>query len=503
MELEPGVEEYLKSGSLTQASKETGIPRSTIYSRVKKLKVDKPLVAGSVEAPKHPSLWGTDQKTYFLTCAQNNTRVHKQLWANMLQYADMLEADILVSRFTYNHMGFYKPKDSNEMWYDPCVSQHVNDSHLELADGLHWCGETNTLPTARRPLSGYETHTGTDSAIYPHVKFALEPIATAKAEATKMTYTTGTVTERNYIAKKAGLVAEHHHCYGFLLVTVEVDGSWKARQVNATDDGNFQDMDLVFNNGTVTSGNRVEAITWGDIHACSLGGETQRWEDGGLLDQLMPRYQFMHDVFDGHTCNHYDDLKPLNKFKNAMYGTASVQEEILDTAEFLKLSEREWCTTVVPDANHNARIDKWLDTVDFRKDHINAVFFLEANLFRYSSKVDASGMGDMLTLEWATRRVFDLPNTTFLKNDDSYIVADIENGMHGHIGPNGSRGTPMGLSKVAHKANIGHSHAARIIDGLYVAGVCQLDHGYNEGPSSWSISHIITYPNGKRTIITE
>jgi hypothetical protein len=26
--------------------------------------------------------------------------------------------------------------------------------------------------------------------------------------------------------------------------------------------------------------------------------------------------------------------------------------------------------------------------------------------------------------------------------------------------------------------------------------------GYNKGPSSWSHSHVITYPNGKRSIIT-
>jgi hypothetical protein len=75
--------------------------------------------------------------------------------------------------------------------------------------------------------------------------------------------------------------------------------------------------------------------------------------------------------------------------------------------------------------------------------------------------------------------------------------------MHGHLGPNGSRGTPQNLNKVGRRANTGHTHSAGIWNGLYVAGTSStLDFGYNKGPSSWTHSHIVTYPNGKRTIIT-
>jgi len=51
--------------------------------------------------------------------------------------------------------------------------------------------------------------------------------------------------------------------------------------------------------------------------------------------------------------------------------------------------------------------------------------------------------------------------------------------------------------------NTGHTHSTGIIDGVYTAGVHgKLDMDYNKGPSSWSHSHVITYPNGKRAIIT-
>jgi len=59
------------------------------------------------------------------------------------------------------------------------------------------------------------------------------------------------------------------------------------------------------------------------------------------------------------------------------------------------------------------------------------------------------------------------------------------------------------LSKIGRRANTGHTHTAQIIDGLFVAGtMTRLRLDYVKGPSSWSHSLIVTYPNGKRTIVT-
>jgi hypothetical protein len=86
--------------------------------------------------------------------------------------------------------------------------------------------------------------------------------------------------------------------------------------------------------------------------------------------------------------------------------------------------------------------------------------------------------------------------------DESLKISGIECGMHGHLGPNGARGNPRNLRTVG-KANTGHTHSAGIVEGVYTAGVLgNLDMEYNKGPSSWSHSSILTYANGKRTIIT-
>lgn len=54
------------------------------------------------------------------------------------------------------------------------------------------------------------------------------------------------------------------------------------------------------------------------------------------------------------------------------------------------------------------------------------------------------------------------------------------------------------------KATIGDKHTPWIADGVYCAGMTgDLDQGYNRTPSSWKRGHVVTYPNGKRTIICQ
>ena len=49
---------------------------------------------------------------------------------------------------------------------------------------------------------------------------------------------------------------------------------------------------------------------------------------------------------------------------------------------------------------------------------------------------------------------------------------------------------------------IGDKHSPQIEDGVYVAGVLDLSHGYNKGPSGWAVSAVVQYPDGKRALIT-
>lgn len=486
---------------------------------------EKPQPGGRIHAIQRPE-WPLPPKgkvaRYIFTCAQSNTKLHEEVWASLNALADHYGASIHVSTFTYD-VGAYGVKSvkrgkvklsDGEPWYDERIMPHILDESVCVAPGLVWCGEMNILPTAVRPLSGFEAYTGRKSGIFPHPKFAMESIASGKYEGAKFNYTTGTVTQRNYIAKKAGQKADFHHGYGGLLVEVDDTGAWWCRQLNADSDGVIYDLDLRATALCVTAGHRAEGITWGDIHVGSVPKAVldASWGDGGICDTLKPRHQFFHDVLDFRSRNHHDARNHIANFSKWIEGKDDVVEEMRAVAEFLtKTSYRTWSTSVVVDSNHDNALTRWLREGDYRSDAKNAIFFLKSTLELYTSMVEANNRFHLL--EWAVRELAggSVPSKAvrFLRPDESYILCrdahgGIECGMHGHAGPNGARGSLRSFARMGRKSNTGHGHAAGIEDGAYRAGITgALDQKYNVGPSSWSHSHIVTYANGKRAIITQ
>lgn len=508
IETEHVVEVYSREGSIGKTARALDVHRKTVQYHLKKAGVTKPLAAGLKKGlPTQVATLPEEGqvKRYILTSAQNNTWVNKPVWDNLMLLADHYQAEVKVARFAYNLQGFQPAKGDEELWYDPVLADYISDERIELAPTLVWCGEMNILPTAARPLSQLDTYTGTKSAIIPHVKIAMESIANNKWEPTKFNYTTGTVTNLNYIQKKAGLKAEFHHCFGALLVEVDHLGRWFARQLNADSRNTIYDLDVKVESGELTTGNRVEAINWGDVHEQELSPAIKElcWGEDGLLNHLRPKYQFMHDLVSFSRRNHHDRKDPHKMFGIHVAGRDSVEGEMESVAQFLvEDSARDFCTTVVVDSNHDNALTRWLKEADYRRDPVNALFFLRCQTRKYESIAEEDGWFHLV--EWVLQNKGVPEAVRFLRVDESFnICGEIECGMHGHLGPNGARGTPWNLAKLGSKANTGHTHSAGIRDGLYTAGTCSvMDMGYNSGPSSWSHSHIVTYPNGKRTIVT-
>jgi hypothetical protein len=491
---------YLRLGSWRAVSRELKIPRGTLNDYQKALRhlIPSGEVEGLKETQRKLPKKGTVRR-YILTCAQNNTKLHLPFWHNLRALAEHFEAELLVSRFTYNQTayGASPPKpgtgqDAEDLWYDPAILPFVNDERVELAPGLVWCGESNISPTAVRPLSGFETYTGRKSAIFPHCKIAMESVASGKTEGTKLIYTTGTVTQRNYIQKRAGLRAE-----------------WYCRQLNASaSDGTLYDLDLKVSDGKVTKGHRVLAVTLGDVHAAQVDPEVAEltWGKGGLLDVLAPTHTFLHDLVDFRARNHHDRGNPHLNYLKYLKGEDNVDRELCEAAQIVAKIQRKDSQVVVVQSNHDNALLRWLREADYRLDPTNAIVFLECQLAVYRSLLKADKAFHLL--EWVLQARGCDKAVRFLRTDESFVIArdksgGIECGMHGHEGPNGTRGSAGALSRMGRRANIGHSHSAQILDGLYVAGTSsKLDVGYNTGPSSWTHSHIVTYENGKRAVIT-
>lgn len=523
-------------GNVRATAAELGIERSTVRDRVSKVgrgKV-KPLAGGTkigteTKVVKLPSKGGV--KRFILTSAQNNTHVHKELLANLETLALYYGAEVIVGTYTYNQNHYGKlsvkrGKDKPEekaLWYDPAITKYIRDERVQLAPGLVWCGEYNALPTNVNPLAGLESYTGRQSAIFPHAKLAMRSIATMQGEGVKLNYTTGTITQRNYIQKREGTIAEFHHIYGALLVEVNSNGNWWVRQLNHDEGtGTMQDLKIVVKNGYITDKNaRVESITHGDLHGVFADPEVVK-ASLEMVDELQPKFQFLHDVMEGAAVNPHMRKYQANheKFHVWLRGYHKLDNELVDTAKLLESYERPFSRTVIVDSNHDDPwIKRWLREYDYRKDPPNTEVFLKLQAYLYRNirngvtdeesrarKANPKMVRDINMIEYALREIGGYKaKAKFLNADESFLTCDrkIENGMHGHLGPAGSYGSPSNLSKMGRKANTAHTHSCGIWNGLYVAGTSsKLRWDYTKGPSNWSHTHIVTYENGKRSLIT-
>jgi len=511
--------EYILGGKFKKAY-ETLFLTFEDFRAAAKLVAPKDLASGKERAAERKEALPEKGKVkrYILTSAQNNTYVHKAFWANLKAFAEHYHAQIMVGTFSYNqnHYGKLAVKrgwargHETDLWFDPAITEYLSDERVELAPGLSWCGEMNIQPTEENPLSGLESYAHGSSAIFPHTKIEMRSIAVPEGTPVKMNYTTGAVTLLNYIHKKAGLKAEHHHRYAFLVVEVDSDGNWFVRQVAARKNGrNIQDLNVEVEDGVVVSTDaKVEAITYGDLHAACA----EKWVVDAsieMLDTLKPKYQFLHDIMEGASINrHVRKHKAVHeKFHIWLRGMHRLDAETTETIKWLKQYLRPWVKTVVPDSNHDAWwLKSWLNEFDYRVDPANAELFLKLQAFMYREIRGGKMPKDVNITErlFVTEGGLENNAIKFLLPDESFLVCkEIECGMHGHLGPNGTFGAPGNLSKLGKKATTAHTHSAGIYHGLYVAGTTsQLRWNYNIGPSSWSHAHVVCYPNGQRAVVT-
>jgi hypothetical protein len=525
-----------KMGGQRAFSRRYGIPRSTLQLRLHKIERNP---FGHRPAPE-PRIIEIDApvRRFILTSAQDETEVHHPFLTNLEAYRDHLQAqgpcEIIVAGFTYNKKLFENHDPKKAPYWDPRVEVYRVQERIRLGDRVDFCGEMNTLPTAVTPLTGFETYTRSHWGIFPHAKVQLRSVPTMKNAPAKIVMTTGAVTKPNYVRKRAGIRASFTHTLGAVLVEIAADGTFFCRHLLAEKDGSFYDLDIRVQTveagkgvtfGTVSSNHRAKAINWGDLHVAQIDPEVadvsfgykplnrktaegrRHWlftRGDSILDTLRPEYQFFHDVADFQSRNHHNLRDPHHMYALFCEGVDSVEDELHEVAQFIHNTKRPFCQTVVVESNHDLALKRWLKEADYRLDPLNAEFFLECQ--RESYRAIRERRHAFSVFEYVLTQHFadhGCGGVRFLREDESFMVLDIEKGMHGHLGANGARGSPHTYVKAGAKSTTGHTHSCEIRDGAYVSGTTsKLDMGYNRGLSSWSHSHVLTYSNGKRVILT-
>lgn len=469
----PSIDEIIRNvhkyGSISEYARVIDVPRRTV-SEWHKQAQERINIASPDEEGKFPA------RTYIVTTAQIKTDIHTGFWQNLQALAKDREAEILIPTITYNKHcdGTHKGTGSAESKYDADmfdvrIRKYMFNHRIKLNNKIELLGNLNILPTAVNPLSGYQTFTGSSSAILPHPKIAFDSIATAAGKLTKFLTTCGSVTVPNYMQKNAGIKGEFHHQIGALIVEVVNNKQFHMRHILAEDDGSFYDLTERYENGKMTTGHRVDSIVWGDIHSEDLDPDVWEasWNGPECLTAILkPRYQFFHDLLDFKYRNHHnrdDDLFMKHMNNKLVIG------ELQECVDFLKDSYRTYSKSVVVASNHDNAYTRWIkETTHHEEPNLkNAILLLESQLHLYKN---ASEEQEPNMFEWICKRICPELDVTFLNVDDSFKVNGIENGMHGDKGVNGARGSAKSFTKIGPKCNIGHSHCLTDNHSVHING---------------------------------
>lgn len=520
------VAEAAKHSSVAEAARQNGLPRSTFWNRMRRqqeeqAKQEVPLNAFVPDASHFPASHvdeqgvetvdladGTTVKRFILTSAQNNVHVHEGFLRNLQAFGEAVGAQLLISYTLYDRTGYrglvkgdakIKHRD---IWFDQRTEPYALNTRAKLAKRLAFCGELDILATAKDPLSGLEAYCGRSSVIVPHNKFAFRCVESRKNQMPKEMFSTGSVTPRRFIQRKAGQLAHFHHVLGALLVEVQESGHWHVHHLNAEEDGSFYWLDRRVKGGKVLKNKQpLAGMILGDIHV-EKGDETATNLTLAAISEFRPKNVVLHDLIDFRSRNHHNRNNPIFKIRMLEEGV-TVKDEIEQAGSFLLgvwNAGSKGQKIVIARGNHDLALDRWLKETDWRDDPVNALFYL--NLAR--KMVNAAKTNQPFNaLEVALSEVNSVwTEQTFLALDESYEIAGIECGMHGHVGPSGARGNPKQFKRLGFKSFTAHTHSPSIYDGAYTVGVTgSLDMGYNVGPSKWLQCHGVIYPNGKRAFL--
>lgn len=430
---------------------------------------------------------------YIVTSIQLNGRVHKNLLTNLLNFAKEQGVEKIL---TFVQRGKYV----EETVIDKLIDEHNIEliyksvrlnANLQLYDTL-------ILPQQINPFTGMNRKLSRNySYILPSPKIRYESIAnTTKYPRALMS--TGSLTRPNYKVDTTahGRKALEQHQYGFVYVEIISNQIFKTYQIEATQRGDFQHLTRKYYDGKVYD-SKPEALILGDWHT----GDTDPWvrkETIKMITELSPKRIVFHDMFNGHSINHHDREQLLSQLRNIRDSRVNLRNEVESVYQELKYFATQFPDShfLVVRSNHDDFLEKYIQHKMFIDDPQNFLFTCQI----IAKIIDPK----KVPLQEALSIIGELPkNITFIQQDECYRIEGVELGMHGHLGANGSKGSPNQFNSLNLKTITGHTHSPKLLENAMVVGTStHLRLGYTHGASAWLNAHGILYSNGKYGLLT-
>ena len=426
-----------------------------------------------------------------VTAVEGGAPAHLPFVDNLRAYAHATGAELVCLRADHESLGATAPELASATIATP----------IEIAGRVDLRPDVALPRVARRPLDRMERASPGRWAVFAHPVFELASMPRLASQSPRVQLTTGCATR----ARDDGGTPP-----GALMVEWASDGAVFVRHVRGDPaTGAFHDLDARVAGGRVGTGTPVAALVLGDIHHARIDQAAARatWGDADavapptpmpLVDRLRPRLQVMHDVVDFLARNHHDRGDAHIRFLRHATGTGDVRAELAAAAGFLASTRRPWSRTAVVHSNHDEWLARWLRETDHRQDPENAEYYLDRQRAMLSRLRAGTGTASFFAESIRALDPGGLDGVRFLADGESLCVAGVELGVHGHAGADGARGSMHGLERMGIDMIVGHGHRPTASGGIHMTGVCQLDLGYNKGPTSWAIAHVVLHDDGAR-----
>ena len=430
------------------------------------------------------------KRRYIISSAQTASPVNLEFLENIKAYASFIDAEIGIIATRYrNPTSIFK--EEGDVW-DKSVQEYLTANRQYLHPSVLLVADLKVQATAPNPTNGVELFGDGASCIVGSPRIEMRSVPVLPTQKQKFLYSTGSVTVPSFTDSVAGGKAAAHHSYGFIVVEIEDDEVAHIRSVSANQDGEFNDLIYRVSNKKVTK-ESVECLVWGDSHfAQKEHSVTQAFR--GLCYDLDIKMSVLHDVWDSCSINTHNLKNPIIQHQLMREGRDNLENELKQMKNELDWFEENMRETLVIASNHDDMLDRAMSQGDWRDNLKNAEIFLKM------LRITLSGKAPEGIIPYTINKRF--KKIKALGLNDSYEKYGVELALHGHKGPNGSKGNVNAFAKLSTKTIIGHSHSPSIRWGCYQVGVsCSLEHGYNKGLSGWAYAGVTLNKHGKRQMI--
>lgn len=401
-----------------------------------------------------------------------------------------------------------KSLKSQPKHYDPKLMKYMDNFATEYSFNRHLKAiEAYINPQQINPLTGikrlriykYGPHgeQGAEitrfktSIIVAHSKQMMETVPTSNSGHPRIIHSTGAITKPAYLRNRIGMIAQEDHKLGGLIVEVTGD-IFHLRQVQFDPKtGSFVDLGTRYHADGKTTKERAEAFKMGDLHPGYHHDEALE----SMIDLwklIQPKRIFFEDAFDATSISHHLDRKKLSK--------ARVQPEFKDLPTEIAMANKvlygladkapKDAELIMTASNHPDHVMRYLDEGRYISD-------MGANYEIAHRMVVMSLDGKNPLQEYLDPE----HRLNWTHENEDYIVEGVQLNVHGHLGPNGSRGSKIGHEMAYGDCMVAHSHTPSIYHNTFTVGHMSTDrHGYNNGPSSWIRCCGAVYKGGQKQL---